>query len=99
MFHVEHWILSVGMAYNKFTNGTVVGKQQFLIWKIEIQWENGLGGLGRLKRIFQIQMPEFQAKKSKKIRSDPPDPPHPFSHCISLFQMRNGWSGNLFPAK
>jgi hypothetical protein len=64
-------------------------EQQFLIWEREIQWENGWGGSGRLKRIFEIQMPEFQAKKSKKIRSDPPDPPNPFSHCISIVQMRN----------
>jgi hypothetical protein len=40
--------------------------QQFLIWKMPIQWENGWGGSGGYERIFGVQMPEFQAPKSKK---------------------------------
>jgi hypothetical protein len=27
-------------------------EQQFPLWKVEMQWENGLGGSGRYKRIF-----------------------------------------------
>jgi hypothetical protein len=39
--------------------------QPFLIWKMPIQWENGLGGLGGLKRIFLIFLLKIRALRSK----------------------------------
>jgi hypothetical protein len=36
---------------------------QFPLWKMPIQWKNGLGGFAR---IFLLQMHRFQSKKAKK---------------------------------
>jgi hypothetical protein len=55
--------------------------QQFPLWKVEIQWENGWGGSGGYEQIFGGRMFRIR-EKSKKIRSYPPDPPHPFFHRI-----------------
>jgi hypothetical protein len=47
----------------------------------------------RMGRIGQIDTDFFLLKSSdfkqkiKKIRINLPDPPHPFSHCISIFQI------------
>jgi hypothetical protein len=40
--------------------------KEFPLWKMEIQWENGLSGFGRSERIFFVKRHEFQARKSKK---------------------------------
>jgi hypothetical protein len=62
--------------------------QQFTLGKMEIRWENGLGGLGGSERIFLFFLLETRTFGSKKIRSYLPDPPNPFSHSISIFQSR-----------
>jgi hypothetical protein len=66
--------------------------QQFPLWKMPIQWENGLGGFGGLKRIFFNFFCLKFVHCVKKIRLDPLNPPNPFSHCIAFFQ-----SGNCCP--
>jgi hypothetical protein len=48
-----------------------------------------IGRIGQIETDFLDPNARISSKKSKKIRSDPPDPPNPFSHCISIFQMRN----------
>jgi hypothetical protein len=45
-----------------------------------------IGRIGQIETDFSDPNARISSKKSKKIRSDPPDP---FSHRISIFQMRN----------
>jgi hypothetical protein len=73
--------------------------QQFPLWKMEILWENGLGGSGGFKRISFDYLLEIRAFGSQKIRLNPPDPPNPFSHSISIFQSRNCCSSLKFKLK